>query len=186
MNLMETLMNAQGGGAVRQLASQFGLEERQAAAALDQLLPALTGGLQRNLSQEGGLESLLGALAGGRHQQYLENPDLLRQESTVADGNGILGHLLGSKDVSRQVANRAAEQTGIGAAVLKQMLPVVATMVMGALSKQAASQGSMGARTQAAAPTDALSMVTRFLDFNRDGSAADDVLGIVGKLFGGR
>ena len=61
MNLMEMLMNAQGGGAVRQLANQFGLEERQAAAALDHLLPALTGGLQQNLSQQGGLDSLLAA-----------------------------------------------------------------------------------------------------------------------------
>lgn len=185
MNLMEMLMNAQGGGAVRQLANQFGLEEGQAASALQHLLPALTGGLQRNLSQEGGLDSLLGAMAGGRHQQYLENPDLMGQADTVADGNGILGHLLGSKDVSRQVASHASEQTGIGSAVLKQMLPVVATMVMGALSKQSASQGFLGAQAQAQ-PTDALGMVSQFLDFDRDGSAADDVLGMVGKLFGGR
>jgi len=44
--------------------------------------------------------------------------------------------LFGSKDVSRAVAGRAAEQTGIGADVLKKMLPMVATMAMGSLSKQ--------------------------------------------------
>lgn len=185
MNLMEVLMNAQGGGAVRQLANQFGLDEGQAASALQHLLPALTGGVQRNLSQEGGLDSLLGALSGGNHQRYLDDPELLGQQGTVADGNGILGHLLGSKDVSRQVANQASEQTGIGAAVLKQMLPVVATMVMGALSKQLTSQGLSGAQANAA-PADAFGMVAQFLDFNRDGSAADDVLGMVGKLFSGR
>ena len=84
------------------------------------------------------------------------------------------------------MANRAAEQTGIGPAVLKQMLPVVAAMVMGALSKQTALQQSTGARDPQAEPAGALGMVTRFLDFNRDGSAADDILGIAGKLFGGR
>jgi hypothetical protein len=48
-----------------------------------------------------------------------------------ADGNGILGHILGSKDVSRQVAAQASARTGIGADVLKKMLPLVATLAMG-------------------------------------------------------
>ncbi|MCS7025358.1 MAG: DUF937 domain-containing protein [Bryobacteraceae bacterium] len=185
MNLMEVLMNAQGGGMIRQLANQFGLDERQATAAVEHLLPALTGGLQRNLSQEGGLESLLGALGSGHHQQYLDDPELLGRSETVADGNGILGHLLGSKEVSRQVAQRASEQTGIGASVLKQMLPLVATMVMGALSKQSAAHGltGAGARAQSA---DALGVISQFLDFDRDGSALDDVLGMMGKIFRGR
>ena len=30
------------------------------------------------------------------------------------DGNAILGHIFGSKDVSRGVANQAADLTGIG------------------------------------------------------------------------
>ena len=38
----------------------------------------------------------------------------------VADGNGILGHLLGIKDASRAVANNASQQTGIGAGLLKK------------------------------------------------------------------
>ena len=40
------------------------------------------------------------------------------------------------------MAGRAAEQTGIGADILKKMLPVVATMVMAGLSKQAPAQGA--------------------------------------------
>lgn len=38
-----------------------------------------------------------GALAGGRHQRYLDVPLTLTAPGTIADGNGILG----SKDVSR-------------------------------------------------------------------------------------
>jgi len=70
------------------------------------------------------LAGLLGALQGGQHEQYLENPQMLGQPQTVNDGNAILGHLFGSKDVSRAVAGRAAEQTGIGSDVLKKLLPL--------------------------------------------------------------
>jgi hypothetical protein len=42
-----------------------------------------------------------------------------------------LGHILGSKDVSRQVAAQASTRTGISELVLKQMLPAVATLAMG-------------------------------------------------------
>jgi hypothetical protein len=93
-----------------------------------------------------------------------------------------LGHILGSKDVSRQVARSAAARTGIGEDILKKMLPVVAAMVMGSLSKQTSSQG----RQAAAAGGGILGMLTPLLDANRDGSVADDVLGMLGGLFGRR
>jgi hypothetical protein len=171
MNLLETLLQAQGGDAVRQVAGRFGLDESQASSAISALLPALTGGLQNNVAQQGGLEGLLGALSSGRHDRFIEDPSSLASEETIAEGNGILGHILGSKDVSRQVASQAADQTGLAPALMKQMLPVVATMVMGALSKQ---------QSQSSAPQGGL---LGMLDLNRDGSVADDVLGMVGKLF---
>ena len=126
------------------------------------------------------MESLLGALNRGNHSQYLENPELLGQQATTEDGNSILGHIFGSKDVSRAVAGRAAEQTGIGADILKQMLPVVATMVMGGLSKQnavAPSDQSPGAGG---------GILSALLDQDRDGSIADDVVGMLGRFLGSR
>lgn len=60
----------------------------------------------------------------------------MAEPQTIADGNNILGHLFGSKDVSRAVAGQAATKTGLGADVLKKLLPLVATMAMGSLSKQ--------------------------------------------------
>ena len=70
------------------------------------------------------------------HDQYIENPQMLGRPETVQDGNAILGHLFGSKDVSRAVASHASQKSGIGADLLKKMLPLVATMAMGSLSKQ--------------------------------------------------
>ncbi len=126
MNLLEMILNSQNGGAVRELAQNFGLDQNQAASAISNLVPALSSGLMRNASTGDGLSSLLGALSGGQHQRYIDDVSTLSQPETVADGNGILSHILGSKDVSRQVAQAASQQSGVGADILKKMLPVVA------------------------------------------------------------
>lgn len=181
--LLETILGAAGGGALKQVAGQFGLEEGQAQSAIQALLPALAGGLQNNVQQEGGLESLLGALTGGSHQQYLDDPSTLANESTRDDGNAILGHLLGSKDASRQVAAQASAQTGIGTDIMKQMLPVVASLAMGALSKHSASS-NLASVAPGSGAGGIMGLLGGFLDQNKDGSMVDDVIGgIAGQLF---
>jgi len=136
MNLLDMIMSAQGGATAQQAGSQLGLNQQQSQSAIAALLPAISSALKQNTSSPQGLAGLLGALQGGQHEQYLENPQMLGQQQTVTDGNAILGHLFGSKDVSRAVAGHAAQKTGIGADILKKMLPLVATMAMGSLSKQ--------------------------------------------------
>ena len=91
MNILDAIVNAQDGAAVRQLGSQVGLAPDQATAALSALVPALAAGFQRNLQSQGGLENLMSALSAGNHGQYLDNPTSLGDETAVADGNGILG-----------------------------------------------------------------------------------------------
>ena len=191
MNAIEALLGNQAGGAVEQLGRQFGLDNAQASSALGALLPALAAGFQRNASSQGGLDSLLGALGSGQHGRYVDDLGSLGRPGTVDDGNGILGHIFGSKDVSREVASRASAQSGVGADILKQMLPVVAAMVMGAMAKQqGGGAGRQAGFGQAAAGQGGgggiLDMLTPMLDGNRDGSAVDDVIGMIGKYMGGR
>jgi hypothetical protein len=142
MNILETILAAQGGNGVRQMADRVGLDQGQAQSAIEALLPMLAGAVSRNAQQPGGLEGLLGALSDGHHQRYIDDPATLEDESTIQDGNAILGHLFGDREVSRQAAARASAQTGIGADVLRKMLPMLAAMLMGGLSK-GASQGGM-------------------------------------------
>ena len=132
--------------------------------------------MNRNAATQEGLGDLLGALAGGSHERYLEDPELLRRPESVAEGNAILGHILGSKDVSRAVAGRAAEQTGVGADIIKQILPMVAGAAMGALGRQtrASDLGAAGA--------DAPNMLSAFLDADQDGSMVDDLLDVASRF----
>jgi hypothetical protein len=128
-----------GGAAVRQLGAQFGLQPRQSALWL--WCPRW-----RRVCSESHrgrrADSLASALSTGAHQRYLEDPVTLADTNSTMDGNGILGHVFGSKDVSRQVAQQASQQTGIDVGILKKMLPLVAGLTMGGLSQH--SQGTPG------------------------------------------
>ncbi|WP_409432174.1 DUF937 domain-containing protein [Litorimonas sp. RW-G-Af-16] len=149
INMMDMILQAAGGQAPQQVGQQFGLDQNQSQSAIAALLPALSSALKQNTSSPQGLAGLLGALQNGQHDQYLDNPQQLGAPAAVNEGNAILGHLFGSKDVSRAVAGKAAEQTGIGADVLKKMLPMVAMMAMGSLSKQTRGQAQQGGGMQA-------------------------------------
>ncbi|MCR9269401.1 MAG: DUF937 domain-containing protein [Hyphomonadaceae bacterium] len=204
--LLDLLAGTQARPAKQQLGQQFGLSEDMTQQAMAALIPALAAGLKSNASQPGGVEALLGALNKGSHSRYLDEPSLLGRPETRDEGNGILGHLLGSKEVSRSVASRASEKTGLDSAVLKQMLPIVATMVMGSLSKKSeepetVSQlagllgggqpqpndgglggllgGLLGSGRQKPAQSDGLGMLGALFDADRDGSAMDDIFDMV-------
>lgn len=183
MSILETILKSQGGGLVKQIANQLNLEEGQAGAAIAQMLPALTQGLKNNVAKPSGLEGLLGALQGGNHSRYVEQPETLSSEDTVRDGNSILGHLLGSKDVSRQVASSAAQKTGLDTGILKKMLPMVAAMAMGSLSKESKG-GALGALLGGGSQQSAgASLLGAFLDRDNDSSAVGNLLGMAKKLF---
>ena len=188
MNLLDMLTSAQGGGAMRELGQQFDLDQTQTQQAVKQLLPAISGGLRRNTESQGGLQSLLSALQGGRHERYLDEPGQAFKPESVEDGNAILGHLFGSKEVSRDVARKAAEQSGVGEGILKSMLPVVAAMAMGSLGKQTREPGMqqmLAGLTQGQGDAaGGLGAFASLLDADGDGSITDDIMGLAGKFLG--
>jgi len=195
MSLLDAILNSQDGAAVQQLGAQFGLGGDQTTQALSALVPAIAAGVHHNVQSEGGLESLMSALSSGRHQQYVSDPALLGNAATADDGNAILGHVFGNKDVSRQVAAQAAAQTGIGSDVLKKMLPIAATLVMGALAKrsfqsgnastQAGIQGLPGGAALGGGGGDLISVLASTLG-QAGGSSGGGLGGLLGSLFGGR
>lgn len=134
--LFDMMNNAQNGRAMELLARQFNLSQQQAALAVEALLPAFSEGLKRNASDPYGLGNFLSALATGQHAKYFDDASNAFSPAGLQDGNGILGHLFGSKELSRAVAAQAAQATGIGQQVLQQMLPAIAAMIMGGLFKQ--------------------------------------------------
>lgn len=125
-----------------ELGRQFGLNEAQTRAAFEQLAPVVAAGIRRNNQSDNGLESLLKALQAGNHSRYADDASALEFDRVADDGNAMLGHIFGSKDVSRGVANQAADLSGVGSAVLKKMLPVIAAIIMGQLAKRMGGGGA--------------------------------------------
>ena len=182
MNLLDAIVNAQNGAAVQQLGAHVGLPADQTKTALAALVPALAAGFQKNMQSRGGLESLMSALSSGNHSRYVDDPTSLNDGAAVADGNGILGHLLGSKEASREVAGRAATQTGLSPDILKRLLPLAATLMMGTFSKQSSGASPLGGSATGGGGIAA--MLTPLLDSNRDGSVLDDVTSMIGRFTG--
>lgn len=141
MNLIEMLVNAQGGNAVQNMSRQFGLDESQTRSAIEQLAPVIAAGVRRNAQGGQGMADLLNALQRGSHNRYVDDDGDGGLDNMTADGNGILGHIFGSKDVSRAVASHAADTSGLSSGILKQLLPIIASMVMGSMSKKTQAPG---------------------------------------------
>lgn len=167
-------------GGMQSMAKSLDVSEQDAMQGAAALLPAILGGMKKQAQNAGGsdLGGLLGQLSGA-------------PASDNKAGNDILGQIFGSKDVSRTVAQNAASQSGLDVGLLKQMLPMLATLVTGYLGKQGAaglaSSGGLGnlvgsllggSKSQQSGLSGLLSM----LDANGDGNVLDDILRAAGKL----
>jgi len=180
MDLLNALLKATGSNDLQKLGDQFGLDSSSVTTVLGKVVPALGGGIQKNAQSTSGLESLLGALKSGGHEKYLGDISSVASQAGIADGNNILGHVFGSKDVSRNVAAQASEASGVSSDVIKKMLPMIATMVMGTLGKQAGSSSQLAAQDSSGGLGD---MLSSMLDSDGDGSAVDDVMDMAKKFF---
>ena len=136
LSLYDMMMQAQNGNAVETMARQFGLAQEQGAKAVAALMPAFSEGFKRNAANPYDMAAFMKALTTGEHAKYFEDISKAFTPQGLAEGNGILGHLFGNKDVSRAIAAQAAQMTGIGQEVYKQMLPVMASALMGGIFKQ--------------------------------------------------
>ncbi len=189
MGILDAILGGQDNQLVTQLAKTAGIDESMVQNVVTQLLPAVSKGIKSNVGESGGLGDLVNALSSGNHQQYLDNPEKLTESAALDEGNAILGHVFGDKDVSRNVAGQAAEATGVDSGIIKKLLPLVATTVMGALSKETANNPLLGgsgldANNLLGGDTSSVSnLLTSFLDADNDGDVTDDLLNMAKKFF---
>lgn len=140
LSMIDMFNQAGGGNAAKQMAKQFGISEEQTQAAIDALMPALSMGLKQNAGNSGDMGKLMQGMIASGQADYFDNVAKAFNPAGVSNGNAILGNLFGSKDVSRAVAAQAAQATGVGQDILKQMLPVLASTMMSGMFKQSTGQ----------------------------------------------
>ena len=193
MSLLEHL----GGVVAQQMshsaAAKTGVDEGVAAKMLPVAMAALMGGLKKNASDAQGAEALARAL--DRHDGGLLNQiSRVGDDDVLADGQKIVGHILGGKQGATQLA--LAKAAGVDEAQVGQLLAMAAPALLGALGRARREQGldvaalaglvtEEGVNAQRAAPPE-LGGLLGFLDQDGDGDFKDDMVAAAGKsLIGG-
>jgi hypothetical protein len=142
-NLYEILANAEGGQALTMLGREFGLTPEQTEAAVTALLPAISTGLKQSTATPEGLGNLFGLMGQQRDLQTMyDDPATAFGREGRAAGNDALSVMFGSPDVSRAVADQAQDVSGVGAAILKKMLPVLAGLVISGMMRGGSGQAA--------------------------------------------
>jgi hypothetical protein len=141
MSILETMLSAEGGGVVKQLAGQFGVSADQATSVVSTLLPVLAGGIKEKISHgdTSGLSDLIG---GGSLTKFADNPSSLATPEAVEQGKSLVSKVFGSGDLTN-VVSMVAEKAGVSSNIVTSILPVAATLLGGFLSKNATAGGNL-------------------------------------------
>lgn len=167
------LQSGLSGNVLESMAGKSGLNQGQVGDILAKVAPVLLGKANANFKGEQDSSGLVELIKQNDLDSLQNNPDVLANKSK---GNAILGELLGSKDESRALASDVGSQLGIDVSSIKNLLPMIAPLVLGGLNKQAGSNLSSN-------DTGGLtSMLSGFLDQDGDGSITDDLLGMASKF----
>lgn len=183
-----------GSGGVSQISQQIGAEEQSTDSALSLALPLLLSALANNAAKPEGAQSLHQALAEDHDGSILNNVSSFLGDPQTANGAGILGHIFGNQQPT--VAQGLAQNTGLDTEQIGQLLQIAAPLLMGALGQQQQQQGLdtnglstfLGNQQQIVQQSNpgVASLLKSLLDTNRNGSILDEILGMLGKLFGKR
>ena len=146
MKIENVLQSAQAGSAFVNLASSFGVNPSQASTAISTILEELSRRIERNTLSRGGVADMVALLDRPAAGRALLDPQRLAAPDTISAGDHVLNVLIGNKDTSRAIAQRAARASGLDETVLKKMLPVVASMMIGGLQKE--TLGNLARRLQ--------------------------------------
>jgi len=146
MNLNDIMQSAQGGQGVTNLATQFGLSPDQAQAAINAMMPAFSQGLQGAMTNPGALGSILSQMASGAHVGAYTGAT----QPAAAPAGNVLGSIFGNPQVMGQLSQQVSQMSGVNPQVLQQMMPAVASILMGGLAHNMNNQGLGGVLGQLA------------------------------------
>ncbi|MCX8252860.1 hypothetical protein RHAL1_00098 [Beijerinckiaceae bacterium RH AL1] len=143
-NLYQILLAGQGGQALDNLAERFGLSRDQADSAVKALIPALSTAFMTKAMHPGGMQEIAGAMTDDHHRQAYADPGTAAAPETEQKSGDIASSIFGNGAMVDTVVEQAARYTGLPESVLRQMLPVVVSMVLGGVATAMHGQGMGG------------------------------------------
>ena len=175
MDILKLLLGSSS-GMIDAMSQKSGLAANDVEAVISKIAPIFMQRANENFKSDADSSNFLEMIRRSNLGEMTGTP----QNISVAEGDELLGVLTGSKENSNALASDVGSQLGISADSIKTLLPMIAPMIAGMLNNQlkasnlqdSADSGSM------------MSMLTQFLDQNKDGSIVDDIFRIAGNFLG--
>ena len=195
-NLLDLLQGQLDDNLIGQLSNQLGgVDQKQTATAAQGIMSTLVSALAKNAMNPEKAPGLVNALENDHDGGILENlsgllgGNVAPQHARAANGAGIIKHLLGPQQSG--AIDMISKMSGLDSSKTGNLMSMLAPVVMGMLGQQKKQQGldiggiagllSNTVQNQRSSGNPLMDMATRFLDQDGDGSALDDVAGMVGK-----
>lgn len=197
-NIFQVLQSQLTPEVISTLSKQIRTDEKTAANAAQTAISAIVGAMSKNTSNPQSASSLMSALDKNHDGSILNNilgvisGSAPSANSKSTNGLGILEHVLGGN--VNNIVGMLSQGTGLDFLKSANLLQLLAPIVMGSLG-QARKQNNIDQNNifdylntsvkQAAPQREELSLITRILDADGDGSIMDDLAGMGIKALGG-
>ena len=175
MDILKLLLGSSS-GMIDAMSQKSGLAANDVEAVVSKIAPIFMQRANENFKSDADSSNFLEMIRRSNLDEMTDAP----QNISVAEGNELLGVLTGSKENSNALASDVGSQLGISADSIKTLLPMIAPMIAGMLNNQLKASNLQGSADSGSM----MSMLTQFLDQNKDGSIVDDIFRIAGNFFG--
>jgi hypothetical protein len=175
MDILKLLLG-NSSGMIDAMSQKSGLAANDVEAVVSKIAPIFMQRANENFKSNADSSNFLEMIRRSNLDEMTDAP----QNISVDEGNELLGVLTGSKENSRALASDVGSQLGISADSIKTLLPMIAPMIAGMLNNQIKASNLQGSADSGSM----MSMLTQFLDQNKDSSIVDDIFRIAGDFFG--
>ncbi|MCP1198536.1 DUF937 domain-containing protein [Notoacmeibacter sp. MSK16QG-6] len=130
------LSSMNDGALQKQLSEQFALNQQQAVNVLAAMAPAFSEALRRQTATPADTTDFMAALSSGRHAPYGFDVTKAFEPNAINQAQNILNQLFRSAGLMRAITDQVANETGVPREDVQRMLPVIASAVMGGITRQ--------------------------------------------------
>lgn len=194
MDISELLNSSTGQSLIRSISDKLGINEKEASGVVSTAIPAILAGMTKNAQTAEGAESLNRAIESKHDGSLLDNLSNILQGQTQElqnDGDGILGHVFGSKRTA--VEQTLSKKTGVSSGKIGPLLALLAPIVMAYLGKEKRKTstgagglgdllgGLLGSGSQGRSGGGIMDLISGTLDKDGDGDVIDDIFDMFSK-----
>ena len=129
---------------IQDIASKLGVDSSEVSTAVQQLVPALVGGLQVNVQDGDTDSSKLEEAVNNHAASGLLDGGVNVNDVDANEGDKIVANIFGGND-SSAVASALAGQGAGGSGLIQKLLPILAPIVLAYIGKQFANNNAPAA-----------------------------------------